>query len=817
MSRSSAVPLIGIDEDDLRISTMLPYFFYYEELGMFFNIDGSITVMYEVYPPNRVYDDYVDTVFKNLYTFFNKYRENMVIQMTLAINDGISVNNPVLKHYANSTRDDLNDFLKRAIRNKILAIASGGKEIKRIMSITLFPPKPKLKDDIVGLLFGDGRDTKNACIEHAVDQLIRMDKIIEEMEIVFGGTKIGMRRAGATDLLDILYPIFNGKQRLKEGYDKLTPLREQVATTPLIIEDKRIKLGETNYNVVFINSIRETVVNYLFTENMDGAAIVDQLSNFIMTYNIYTNSPRKELNVLYWKNRLANSLLTGISSAKGMAVREMTMEAIKRVEVDKTHLLNATITAVVKEENTNEFVNHLETEGLDCRVEESEFLLPAFLITMPFFYKPEYDKTLQMGRKMYPENLASLMPLYPKFQGTEEGTHIYIDRRREPVSFDLFKSANAAHTVILGETGAGKSFFTNDFITQQLTRDEKTIILIIDKGNSYGTTCTLFNGSRTVLDPDNAVTMNPFYKLDPYSNEQFLFITALLSFMITGIDERDRLTRADTGFLEDQIRKFIEEGGLNRELTLSDFANYIKEKGERGRNFYERIFPFTIKGRYGKFFDGRNQFAIDNNFTVFELGNIDDQELLTAWFMIVSYFFTLKAQSKELLGVKKFFILDEAWKLLGMESTIRYFFEVVKSYRKFGASLVTITQDFDDFFSSPAGTAVFNNSPNKILLRMSPDAINKYRDSMMLSDWELNQIYSLKSFKQTGKYSEIFVKFGRETSGTLRVLPSKEIYWMSTTDNMDKKRIEDKMKEMGGDIVKALVSLTEEDNKEVGR
>lgn len=817
MSHNSAVPLIGISEDELRISTMLPYFFYYEELGIFFNIDGSITAMYEVYPPNRVYDDYVDTVFKNLYTFFNKHREKVVIQMILAINNGISVTNPVLKYYANNTKDSLNDFLKRTINNKIIAIASEGKEIRRLISITLLPPKPGLKDDITSLLFGSGRDTKDACIEHAAEQLIKLDKIIEEMEIVFSSTKIGMKRANATDLLDILYPIFNGKQRLKEGYDKLTPLREQIANSPMVIDGRRISLADINYNVVFINSIRETVVNYLFSEDMDGNAIVDKLSNFILTYNIYTNSPRKELNVLYWKNRLATSILTGVSSAKGMAVREMTMDAIKRVEVDKTHLLNATITAVVREENTSEFVNYLETEGLDCRVEENEFLLPAFLITMPFFYRTEYDRTLQMGRKMYPENLASLMPLYPKFQGTRDGTHIYIDRRREPVSFDLFKSSNAAHTVILGETGAGKSFFTNDFITQQLTREGKTIVLIIDKGNSYGTTCSLFNGSRTVLDPDNAVTMNPFYKLDPYSNEQFLFITTLLSFMITGIDERDRLTRADTGFLEDQVRKFIEEGGLNTELTLSDFASYIKEKGERGNNFYERIFPFTEKGRYGRFFDGKNQFGIDNDFTVFELGNIDDQELLTAWFMIVSHFFTLKAQAKENLGVKKFFILDEAWKLLGMESTIKYFFEVVKSYRKFGASLVTITQDFDDFFSSPAGTAVFNNSPNKILLRMSPDAINKYRDSMMLSDWEMNQIYSLKSFKQTGKYSEIFVKFGRETSGTLRVLPSKEIYWMSTTDNMDKRRIEDKLKETNGDIAEALISLIKEDEKEVSK
>ena len=816
MSRSKAIPLIGLSEDDLKISTMLPYFFYYEELGIFFNIDGSITAMYEVFSPNRVYDDYYNTVFRNLYTFFNKYREDIVIQMTLSINNGITLQNPILKDYADKTRNNLNPFLKRAISNKVKSIASSGKEIRRFLSITLIPPKPKFNGDILNLLFGKGADTKKSCVENAVDQIVKLDKIVREMEIIFSSTGIKLKKANAVDLLNILYPIFNGKIRLKKGYDKAVPLREQIADHPLTIDGNVIELAGTKYNVVFINSIRETVVNYLFRENMDGNAIIDNLNNFIMTYNIYTNQPRKELSILYWKNRLATSLLSGVSSAKSVAIREMTMDAIKRLEVDKTQLQTATITAVIKEESAGEFVNHLETEGMDCRIERNEFLLPAFLITMPFFYRADYDKTLQMGRKMYPENLASLVPLYPKFQGTETGTHIYIDRRGEPVAFDLFKSANAAHTVILGETGAGKSFFTNDLIVQQLTRDEKTIILIIDKGNSYGTTCALFGGSKTVLDPDKAVTMNPFYKIDPYSNEQFLFITTLLSFMITGIDERDRLTRADSGFLEDQIRKFVEDGGLNTELTLSDFANYVKEKGERGKNFYERIFPFTVKGRYGKFFDGKNQFGIENDFTVFELGNIDDQELLTAWFMIVSHFFTLKAQAPEHLGVKKFFMLDEAWKLLGMESTIKYFFEVVKSYRKFGASLVTITQDFTDFFSSPAGTAVFNNSPNKILLRMSPDAINSYRNSMMLTDWELRQVYSLKSYKQTKKYSEIFVKFGRETSGTLRVLPSEEVYWMSTTDNMDKKRIEDSLKETGGDMVQALLNIIEED-KEGGK
>ncbi len=823
MAKKTAIPLLGIPPEDKTISSYLPYFFYYEDGGFFYNIDGSISVMYEVMPPNKIVDKAQEEVLNGLVTFLNHYYKDTVIQLLLNINRGVPAYAPIIQRFLSAKKkNNLPKIVKSCIEQKIRAFGEkklfrddvgdyfySAKSIGRLFTITILPQKPNMSGGIINSLFGDQKKIKDDVMKYADKQVEKLNNIIKIAMDAFGIVGIKSKKVDAERFLDILYPVLNaGKFRVIRGYDKLIPLREQLCNTPITVDGSRITIGDKRFCIAFVNSVSYTNTNLFFNEDSNGLALTDLLGNFLMTMSIYNNNIENEMLLLSFKRRLSLSLSRKKGNEKDVVADNLKNElddVIKDISSNGKVLSNATISFLVEEDESDRLINTLNLKGINCFKEDDPMTFPMFLESLPFFYRKEHEMVLQRSRKMYPENVADMMPLYPEFRGTDTGenaTHIYLDRRGNPVTIDLFKSTTSAHTVVLGATGSGKSFFMNDFILQA-NRGECQI-LVIDKGNSYKRNCKIFGGKYIVLNPNNPVTMNPFYEFNPNDKDKLIFISSLLTFMAVGMNEsKDYLTREKRGVLEQAITD-IGIKITDREITLSDFIEFVKGYGDIGKELSRRIFPFTKNGRYGSFFDGENQFSIDNPFTVFEIGNVNDDELLTAWFMTTAYFYAEKIQSNEMLGISKYLIMDEVWRLMSMESTIGFFLEIVKTYRKYGASLITITQDFEDFFTQRSGVAIFNNSPIKLLLTNSTNAIMSNKDKLLLTDWELKQYLSLK---KTKNYSEIFAKLGDETSGVVRLTATPQIYWMSTTNDKDKRIIEN-YKERYGSLELALENLS---------
>ena len=785
--------------------------------------------MYELMPPNKTADKAQDEVLNGLVTFLNHYYKDTVVQILLSVNRGVPVYSPIIRKYLSlKEKENIPKVAKSCIKQRIESFAKkrlfqdnagdylySAKSIGRLFTITILPQKPKISGGIIASLFGNQEKTKDDLLKYADEQVARLNNTAKVAMDAFGIVGIKSRKVDAERFLDILYPVFNaGKFRTIRGYDKLTPLREQLCNTPVSVDEDSIIIGGKRFSIVFVNAVNYTTTNLFFDEDVNGLALTDLLGNFLLTMSVYNNNIESELLLLSFKRKLSLSLSRKKNNEKDIVADSLKTEldeVVKDISSNGKVLSNATISFLVEEDEVDRLINTLNLKGINCFKENDPMTFPMFLESLPFFYRKEHEIVLQRSRKMYPENVADIIPLYPEFRGTDVGksaTHIYLDRRGNPVTIDLFKSATSAHTVILGQTGAGKSFFVNDFILQ--ANREECQIMVIDKGNSYKRNCELFGGKYIVLNPNNPVTMNPFYKFDPNDKDKLIFISSLLNFMAVGMNEsKDYLTREKRGVLEQAITD-IGNSIKDREITLSDFIEFVKNYGDIGNELSRRIFPFTKNGRYGKFFDGENQFTIDNPFTVFEIGNVNDDELLTAWFMTTAYFYAEKIQSKELIGISKYLIMDEVWRLMSMESTIGFFLEIVKTYRKYGASLITITQDYEDFFAKRSGIAIFNNSPIKFLLRTSVNSINSNKDKLLLTDWEIKQYMSLK---KTKNFSEIFIKFGDETSGVVRLTPTPQIYWMSTTNDKDKRIIENYV-EKYGNLEAALEVLAKTNNLE---
>lgn len=74
--------------------------------------------------------------------------------------------------------------------------------------------------------------------------------------------------------------------------------------------------------------------------------------------------------------------------------------------------------------------------------------------------------------------------------------------------------------------------------------------------------------------------------------------------------------------------------------------------------------------------------------------------------------------------------------MMKSEDTASFLFGIAKRGRKYYLGLSTITQDVNDFLTSPYGAAMITNSSIQLLLRQSPTSVDLVQQTFKLSDEE---------------------------------------------------------------------------------
>ena len=74
--------------------------------------------------------------------------------------------------------------------------------------------------------------------------------------------------------------------------------------------------------------------------------------------------------------------------------------------------------------------------------------------------------------------------------------------------------------------------------------------------------------------------------------------------------------------------------------------------------------------------------------------------------------------------------------MMKSQDTASFLFGIAKRGRKYYLGLSTITQDVNDFLTSPYGTAMITNSSIQLLLRQSPTSVDLIQSTFKLSDEE---------------------------------------------------------------------------------
>lgn len=359
--------------------------------------------------------------------------------------------------------------------------------------------------------------------------------------------------------------------------------------------------------------------------------------------------------------------------------------------------------------------------------------LNAYFATVPGNY-------LLNLRKLYllNSNYADLSFLFTILSGERRNAHLgseylaVLETDNNTPYFLNLHNGEVAHTLILGMTGSGKSYFCNFVLQNAQKYTPQTYIF--DIGGSFQSLTTIFGGSYLNVGQDaRDFTINPFSLAPTKENTQFLF--SFFRVLIEGNEQRYRLDFKEERKLWDAIERIYVLEPEQR--TVSSFSNIIGE-------LKERLHRWTQGGQYGFLFDNFQDTLSFSRFQTFNFAGWGDApEVLEPLLFYVLHRASNEITDPKKLATFKMFLLDEAWLFIKNETIRSYIVSAQKTWRKHNAAMILATQSIKELEESGMLEIVSESCPTKIFLANPEMDRDLYRKAFHLNDTELELIAGL--------------------------------------------------------------------------
>ena len=359
--------------------------------------------------------------------------------------------------------------------------------------------------------------------------------------------------------------------------------------------------------------------------------------------------------------------------------------------------------------------------------------LNAYFATVPGNYALNLRKLYLLN-----SNYADLSFLFTILPGETRNAHLgteylaVLETDNSTPYFLNLHNGEVAHTLILGMTGSGKSYFCN-FVLQNAQKYAPQTY-IFDIGGSFQSLTTIFGGSYLNVGQDaRDFTINPFSLAPTKENMQFLF--SFFRVLIEGNEQRYRLDFKEERRLWDAIeRMYVLEP---EQRTVSSFSNIIGE-------LKERLHRWTQGGQYGFLFDNSQDTLSFSRFQTFNFAGWGDApEVLEPLLFYVLHRASNEIADPKKLATFKMFLLDEAWLFIKNETIRSYIVSAQKTWRKHNAAMILATQSIKELEESGMLQIVSESCPTKIFLANPEMDRDLYREAFHLNDTELELIAGL--------------------------------------------------------------------------
>ena len=394
----------------------------------------------------------------------------------------------------------------------------------------------------------------------------------------------------------------------------------------------------------------------------------------------------------------------------------------------------------------------------------------AYLSSLPFL---SLDKKLyeRSRRNVLSSSAAACYPYISYEMCDDNGVMLGVNRYNSSlVVLDLFDTATYknANMVILGTSGAGKTF-TMQLLALRMRRKGIPVFIIAPlKGHEFRRACEKVGGSYSLLAPGSrwGINIMEIRKLDCSVNElldgpeqfsalaekiQHLHIFFWLMIPDMNYEERQLL---DEAIILTYEKKGItyENASLNdpenseqyREMPiLEDVYDILVQSPETAR--MAKIMKQAIDGS-ARNLNQQTNVELNNDYNVLDISRMSGELLPLVLYTALEYVWDrAKADRTE----EKAVFIDECWQLLsatsmeGSRMAGDFILEIFKTIRGYGGSAICASQDLYDFMSADNGRfgkGIINNSKTKIILNLEEDEAVRVQDALHLSDAEIMEI-----------------------------------------------------------------------------
>ena len=517
-------------------------------------------------------------------------------------------------------------------------------------------------------------------------------------------------------------------------------IKDLIAPASIEVNSNYLRLGSKFVRTIFvINYPRYISVGWF-------APIINLNSTFDISMFFYPVESAIILKQL--KNKVGNLEAQIISDSEKGAARDPLREtALRDIEALRDALTQGV-------EKFFQFALYItiytsDKEELDKLSDEIENIFGSRLVySKRVFYQAEqgFNSTLPLANdelyiafNMNSSPVASSFPFISSELTSDNGILYGINRHNNSlILFDRFSLQNA-NSVVFATSGAGKSYTIKLEVLRSLMMG--TEVIIIDPENEYKHMSEAVGGTYINISLASENKINPFdlprsvsgeSKAEDIIRSGVITVKGLVRLMLGELThEEDSII--DRALLETYAKKDITpDCDLTKvEAPVIQDLEDVLEGMEGGASLSLRLQKYT-KGTFSGLFNSPTNVKMDNQLVCFSVRDLEDELRPMAIYTIVNYIWNVVRSELK----KRILVIDEAWWLMQHEDSAKFIYALVKRCRKYYLGVTTITQDVNDFLTSPYGQAIVNNSALQLLLKQSPAAIDLVQKTFVLTQGE---------------------------------------------------------------------------------
>jgi type IV secretory pathway VirB4 component len=388
-------------------------------------------------------------------------------------------------------------------------------------------------------------------------------------------------------------------------------------------------------------------------------------------------------------------------------------------------------------------------EELDRMSDQVEDIFGSRLVySRRVYFQAEqgFNSTLPLGNdelyitfNMNSSPIASSFPFISSELTSDRGILYGINRHNNSlILFDRFSLQNA-NSVVFATSGAGKSYAIKLEILRSLMLGSE--VIVIDPEYEYKHLSEAVGGTYVNISLASENKINPFdlpraiggeAKAKDIIRSAVITLKGLVRLMLGKLNY-DEDSIVDRALLETYAKKDITPDSDLSTIeppVMTDFEQVL-DGMEGGADLALRLKKYT-EGTFSGLLNSATNVEMNNQLVCFSVRDLEDELRPLAIYTIVNYIWNIVRSEMK----KRILVIDEAWWMMQNEDSAKFIFALVKRCRKYYLGVTTITQDVNDFLSSPYGKAIVTNSSLQILLKQSPAAIDLVQKTFLLTEGE---------------------------------------------------------------------------------